>query len=77
VKDPVVFSGTLRENLDPFSSYTDDQVNLALAEVHLKEYVDKQEKKVRLFVRLFSLAFFNFSSAFSRCLVVDAHYRVW
>ncbi|XP_068237783.1 multidrug resistance-associated protein 1-like isoform X4 [Palaemon carinicauda] len=38
-QDPVLFSGTLRMNLDPFNNFNDDQVWLALEQSHLKEFV--------------------------------------
>ena len=38
-QDPVLFSGSLRLNLDPFEKYTDDEVWSALECAHLKEYV--------------------------------------
>ncbi|XP_068990929.1 multidrug resistance-associated protein 1 isoform X6 [Neodiprion pinetum] len=38
-QDPVLFSGTLRLNLDPFEQHTDDQVWKALEHAHLKEFV--------------------------------------
>ena len=31
-QDPVLFSGTLRFNIDPFNSYTDEQVHAILCE---------------------------------------------
>ncbi|XP_069939625.1 multidrug resistance-associated protein 1 isoform X2 [Cherax quadricarinatus] len=38
-QDPVLFSGTLRMNLDPFSMYDDSNVWSALEHSHLKEFV--------------------------------------
>ncbi|CAL9703661.1 unnamed protein product [Knipowitschia caucasica] len=38
-QDPVLFSGSLRMNLDPFSSYTDEEVWRALDFSHLKSFV--------------------------------------
>ncbi|XP_017154836.2 probable multidrug resistance-associated protein lethal(2)03659 isoform X2 [Drosophila miranda] len=40
-QEPVLFSGTLRYNLDPFEQYTDDKLWQALEEVHLKEEVSE------------------------------------
>jgi ABC-type multidrug transport system fused ATPase/permease subunit len=34
-QDPVLFSGSLRENLDPFEEYTDEEVTKALQRAHL------------------------------------------
>lgn len=38
-QDPVLFSGTLRLNLDPFNTRTDDEIWRALEYAHLKAYV--------------------------------------
>jgi len=38
-QDPLLFTGSLRRNLDPFQEHTDDQVWKVLQEVHLSEAV--------------------------------------
>lgn len=38
-QDPVLFSGSLRMNIDPFNSYTDDEIWVALEQSHLKSFV--------------------------------------
>ncbi|XP_076174831.1 multidrug-Resistance like Protein 1 isoform X2 [Ptiloglossa arizonensis] len=38
-QDPVLFSGSLRMNLDPFNYHTDDEVWRALEHAHLKSFV--------------------------------------
>ncbi|KAI4466038.1 atp-binding cassette sub-family c [Holotrichia oblita] len=48
-QDPVLFSGTLRYNLDPFDEYTDAQLYRALDEVELKDpanIINKLENRV-------------------------------
>ncbi|KAM3913418.1 ATP-binding cassette sub-family C member 2-like [Leptodactylus fuscus] len=45
-QDPVLFSGTLRMNLDPFDQYTDEEVWKALELSHLKPYVDSLQEKL-------------------------------
>ena len=39
LQDPVLFSGTLRINLDPFDSHTDDDIWRSLDTAHLSEFV--------------------------------------
>ena len=43
LQDPVLFSGTLRINLDPFNYYTDDEVWFALQTAHLSQFVNSLE----------------------------------
>lgn len=38
-QDPSVFSGTIRENLDPFNEYSDDEIWNSLELSHMKAYV--------------------------------------
>lgn len=46
LQDPVVFSGSLRMNLDPFDSYSDDEVWRALEFSHLKNFVSSLPDKL-------------------------------
>ncbi|KAF6024396.1 ABCC3 [Bugula neritina] len=41
-QDPVLFSGSFRDNLDPFGSYTDSRLWEVLSQCQLKEYVSHQ-----------------------------------
>ncbi|XP_071985544.1 ATP-binding cassette sub-family C member 2-like [Engystomops pustulosus] len=45
-QDPVLFSGTLRMNLDPFDQYTDEEIWKALELSHLKTYVAELQEKL-------------------------------
>jgi ATP-binding cassette subfamily C (CFTR/MRP) protein 5 len=39
-QNPVLFSGTIRSNVDPFNQYSDDQIWIALGKCGLRESVD-------------------------------------
>ena len=45
-QDPVLFSGTLRVNLDPFESYSDQEVWAALENSHLQTFVSSLPEKL-------------------------------
>lgn len=47
-QEPVLFSGTLRMNLDPFEKYSEDDVWKALELSHLKKFVSNQAAKLDL-----------------------------
>lgn len=46
-QDPVLFSGTLRMNLDPFNMYDDDKLWKALEQSHLKDFVSGLSSKLQ------------------------------
>uniref|UniRef100_A0A087YGI1 Multidrug resistance-associated protein 1 n=1 Tax=Poecilia formosa TaxID=48698 RepID=A0A087YGI1_POEFO len=45
-QDPVLFSGSLRMNLDPFDSYSDEEIWRALEFSHLKNFVSSLTNKL-------------------------------
>ncbi|KAG7491793.1 hypothetical protein MATL_G00007720 [Megalops atlanticus] len=47
-QEPVLFSGTLRMNLDPFETYNDQEVWKALELSHLNKFVSNQPSKLNL-----------------------------
>ncbi|XP_041829097.1 ATP-binding cassette sub-family C member 3 isoform X2 [Melanotaenia boesemani] len=47
-QEPVLFSGTLRMNLDPFEKYTDEEVWKAVEHSHLHKFVSNQPAKLEL-----------------------------
>lgn len=38
-QDPILFSGSLRFNIDPFNQFNDDEIWVILETAHLKEFV--------------------------------------
>uniref|UniRef100_UPI0037E7E5A5 ATP-binding cassette sub-family C member 3 n=1 Tax=Semicossyphus pulcher TaxID=241346 RepID=UPI0037E7E5A5 len=47
-QEPVLFSGSLRMNLDPFEKYNDEEVWKALEHSHLHKFVSNQPAKLEL-----------------------------
>ena len=39
-QSPFLFIGTIRENLDPFRVHSDQEINQALKDVQLAEFID-------------------------------------
>lgn len=45
-QDPILFSGTIRSNLDPFNDFSDEALWLCLELAHLKEFVRSLDKNL-------------------------------
>jgi ABC-type multidrug transport system fused ATPase/permease subunit len=50
-QDPVLFGGTLRENLDPFNQFDDNTLWQALEHAHLKAYILTQDSQLDAIVQ--------------------------
>lgn len=50
----VLFVGTIRSNLDPFSEYTDAEVWTALEHAHVKPMVDALPSGIELYVHKYT-----------------------
>ncbi|KAH8832587.1 P-loop containing nucleoside triphosphate hydrolase protein [Flagelloscypha sp. PMI_526] len=45
-QSPDLFEGTLRDNIDPVGTYSDDKIWIALEQAHLREYVESLPEKL-------------------------------
>jgi len=48
VKEPVLFSGSLRMNLDPFEKYSDEDLWKSLEHAHLHKFINNQPAKLEM-----------------------------
>ncbi|KAJ2079685.1 hypothetical protein H4R24_003603 [Coemansia sp. RSA 988] len=49
-QDPMLFAGTVRENLDPFGSYSDQDIWRVLEQAHLADYIRTKDDRLDFMV---------------------------
>jgi ATP-binding cassette, subfamily C (CFTR/MRP), member 1 len=46
-QDPILFTGTIRSNLDPFDKYSDQEIWQVLKKVFIHDFIEKQQKQLK------------------------------
>lgn len=72
-QDPVLFSGSLRMNIDPFNSYADDEIWIALEHAHLKSFVKSLAEGLLFKVTIFLFSFNVFFPHILNILYILTH----
>lgn len=49
-QNPFIFSGTIKQNLDPFNEFNNEEINLALNDVNLLDYVNSLQDQLESFI---------------------------